>query len=95
MAEIPETRVERMRGLLACTSMSRAHAMLFERTRSIHTFGMSCAITAAFVDRDLRVIAVRRMPPGRIALPRRSVRHVLELADGADVRPGDRLRRAR
>jgi uncharacterized membrane protein (UPF0127 family) len=48
-----------------------------------------------FLDGRLVVRRVHRMPPGRLALPRPGVRHVLELPDpGPDVetlRPGDRL----
>ena len=65
--------------------------MLLERTRSIHTIGMRFTITAAFLDGAFQVVAVKRMPPGRVALPRRRARHVLECPSQADLRPGDRL----
>lgn len=57
----------------------------------MHTFGMRFTILVAFLDADLCVVAVKRMPPGRIALPRLRARHVLECADGADIRRGDQL----
>jgi len=66
-------------------------ALLLERTRSVHTFGMRFAIDVALLDRDLVVRAIVRMPAGRMLLPRLGVRHVLELAQEADVRTGDRL----
>ena len=80
-----------MRGLLGRNKLGPDEALLLERTRSVHTFGMRFEIDAALLDRDFVVRAVVRMPPRRVLLPRRGVRHVLELVGGADVRPGDRL----
>lgn len=88
---VPETRRERMRGLLDRSSLDPDEALLLERTRSVHTFGMGFAIAAALLDRDCVVRAVVRMPPRRVLLPRRGIRHVLELGPEADVRPGDLL----
>lgn len=65
-------------------------AMLFERCRSVHTFGMRAPITVAFLDRSWRVIRVVRASSGRVLLCRRA-RHVLECHVGADVRVGDVL----
>ena len=90
-AAAPETRRERMRGLLDRVSLDPDEALLLERTRSVHTFGMRFAIVAALLDRDWIVRAVVKMPPRRVLLPRLRVRMVLEIADAADVRPGDRF----
>jgi Uncharacterized ACR, COG1430. len=65
--------------------------MLFLRCRSVHTVGMRRPIDVVTLDFSFRVIQNRRMRPGRILLPRPRVRHVLECAVGADLRPGDRL----
>ena len=64
--------------------------MLFERCRSVHTFGMRVPITVVFLDRSWRAIRVVRAPPGRFLLCLRA-RHVLECHVGADVRVGDVL----
>jgi len=88
----PETRRERMRGLLDRTLLVENEALLLERTRSIHTFGMRWPICAALLDGELTVRSVRAVPPSRLLLPRLGVRHVLECAVGTDLRPGDRLR---
>ena len=64
--------------------------MLFERCRSVHTFGMRVPITVVFLDRSWRVIRVVRASSGRILVCRRA-RHVLECHVGADVRVGDVL----
>ena len=91
-AQVPETRRERMRGLLGRRSLDPDVGLLLEGTRSVHTFGMRLPISAAMLDQDLVVRSVRRMPPNRLLLPRPGVRHVLECAEGADLRRGDRLR---
>lgn len=72
-------------------SLEPDEALLLVRTRSVHTFGMRFAIVAVLLDRDWVVRAVVRMPPRRVLLPRRRVRHVLEVGANADLRQGDRL----
>lgn len=88
----PESRHERMRGLLGHPSLGQNEAMLLRRTRSIHTFGMRLPIRAVFLDGTFVVRSVRLLPPGRLVLPRPTIRHVLECAERTDLRPGDRLR---
>ena len=72
--------------------LAPGRALLLERTRSIHTFGMRFPIAVALVDRDLVVRCVRSVRPARLLLPRLGTRHVLECAPGVDLRPGDLLR---
>jgi len=91
-AQVPETRRERMKGLRGRSNLAADAALFLQSARSIHTFGVRFPISAAMLDRDLVVRSVRRMPPGQLLLPRSGVRHVLECAVGADLRPGDRLR---
>jgi uncharacterized protein len=64
--------------------------MLFERARSIHSFGMRTPIQVAFLDRDHRVLRMTTLPPRRLAWSLRA-RHVLEVPVGTDLRAGDRL----
>ena len=90
-ATVAVTRRERTSGLRGVDALAPEAALYIPRCRSVHTLGMRFTITAAFLDADLRVVAVKRMPPGRVALPRFRARHVLECADGADIRPGDQL----
>lgn len=94
-AMVPEGRRERMRGLIGRRSLAPHEALLLERTRSVHTFGMRFPIAAALLDGRHVVRAVLRMPPRRLLLPRPGVRHVLELPVDRDVRPDDRLSVAR
>ena len=94
-AMVPEGRRERMRGLIGRTTLDRDEALLLERSRSVHTFGMRFPITVALLDRRHVVRSVRRLLPRRIVLPRPGTRHVLELHPGVDARPGDRLKVSR
>jgi uncharacterized protein len=89
--DVAETRRERVRGLLGRDRLGPVQALLLERTRSVHTIGMRFALTVAFLDRRFRVLEVRRVPPGRVLLPRLRARHVLECAAEADVREDDRV----
>ncbi|MFF8288090.1 DUF192 domain-containing protein [Streptomyces sp. NPDC016309] len=83
----------RRRGLLGRDGI--AGALLLSPCNSVHTFRMRFAIDVAYLDRDLRVVDVATMPPGRLGLPRLRARHVLEAEAGAmerwGVRTGTRL----
>jgi uncharacterized protein len=91
-AMVPETRRERMRGLRGCVSVASGQALLLQRCRSVHTFGMRFPIIVVFLDAGYRVRETRRVRPGRVVRPRIGARHVVELPLGASPRPGDRLR---
>jgi uncharacterized protein len=91
-AELPQTRRERMRGWRGRSAVGPDDALLLDRTRSIHTFGMRLPISVALLDPELVVRFVRVLRPDRLLLPRPRIRHVLECAAGVDLRPGDRLR---
>ena len=91
-AQAPETRRERMRGLIGRPSLGRDQALLLETTRSVHTFGMSFSIWVALLDNDHVIRRIMHVPPNRLLLPRRGVRHILEYTEGADLRQSDRLR---
>ncbi len=94
LVEVPTTRRERARGLRRRAGLAPGTGLLLERCRSVHTIGMRFPIAVAFLDRDLMVLEVRRVPAGRLLRPRWRSRHVLELPIGADVRVGDRFSRS-
>ena len=71
----------RTRGLLGETGIDGA--LLLTPASSVHTVRMRFAIDVAYLDRRLRVLAVRTMPPGRVGRPRLLARHVLEAEAGA------------
>lgn len=88
---VPETRRERMRGLRGHPPPGPREAMLFRRCRSVHTFGMTEPISVAFLDGSMRVVRVRRCPPGRLVVARERSRHVLESSVDSGIRIGDRF----
>ncbi|GAA1902687.1 DUF192 domain-containing protein [Streptomyces durmitorensis] len=91
--EIADSAGARRRGLLGRDGV--AGALLLTPASSVHTVGMRFAIDVAYLDRELRVLAVRTMRPGRIGWPRARARHVLEAEAGAmalwGVRRGARV----
>jgi uncharacterized membrane protein (UPF0127 family) len=89
-AERPRTHRERRRGWLGRDRIEPRDALLLERCRSVHTFGMRVPITVVFLDRSWRAIRVVRTRPGRLLFCRRA-RRVFECHIGADVRVGDLL----
>ncbi|MFE5601469.1 DUF192 domain-containing protein [Streptomyces coelicoflavus] len=84
----------RTKGLLGRDSIEGA--MLLTPANSVHTFRMRMPIDVAYLDRRLKVIAVRTMRPGRLGLPRMRARHVLESEAGTmsewGVRVGAQVR---
>jgi uncharacterized membrane protein (UPF0127 family) len=92
-AEVAEGFAQRSKGLLGRTTYEGA--MIFPRTRSVHTMGMKFPIDVAFCDKDLVVVGVTTLAPWRMSIPRRGGRSVIEARAGAferwGLRPGDKL----
>ncbi|MFG2500306.1 DUF192 domain-containing protein [Streptomyces sp. NPDC048441] len=86
--EIAVTARARRRGLLGRDGV--AGALLLSPANSVHTVRMRFAVDVAHLDRELRVLSVRTMRPGRIGRPRLRARHVLESEAGAMERWGVR-----
>ena len=70
----------RTKGLLGRDAIDGA--MLLSPASSVHTFRMRFPIDVAYLDRDLKVVAVHTMKRGRLGLPRVRARHVLETGAG-------------
>ncbi|MFJ5996502.1 DUF192 domain-containing protein [Streptomyces sp. NPDC092370] len=91
--EIATSYRARTKGLLGRDSIDGA--ILLSPANSVHTFRMRMPIDVAYLDRNLRVIAVRTMRPGRLGMPRLRARHVVEAGAGAmgewGVRKGARV----
>lgn len=85
-AELADRHLDRLRGLLG----HRAYdgAMVFPRTRSIHTAFMRFPLDVAQLDRAGRVLSVQRVERWRIVAPRRGARSVVEAAAGSFERWG-------
>ncbi|MFH9708337.1 DUF192 domain-containing protein [Streptomyces luteogriseus] len=79
--EIASSYRARTKGLLGRDSLDGA--ILLSPANSVHTFRMRMAIDVAYLDRRLRVIAVRTMRPGLLGTPRLRARHVVEAEAGA------------
>jgi uncharacterized membrane protein (UPF0127 family) len=89
----------RRRGLLGVDALALDEAILLTPCRSIHTMGMRIPIDVAFLDHELRVIAVKEeMRPGKFLVTRRllGTHCILEAAGGAfaewRLRVGESLR---
>ena len=84
--EVAHDRRSQSRGLLGRDGIEGA--LLLPRTRSVHTAGMRFPIDVAVCGADLVVLHTRRLPPGRVTLPVRHGRQVIEAEAGAFARWG-------
>ncbi len=91
--EVPDGMKAKGRGLLGRDGLDGA--MLLDRTRSVHTFGMRFDLDLAFLDADLVVIRTMRLKRNRITLPVWGARAVLEAEAGTfgswELHIGDEL----
>jgi uncharacterized protein len=85
-AEVASTPTLRAKGLLGRDGFDGA--MVFPRTRSVHTLGMRFGIDVAFCDKELVVVDVATMPPWRLGRPRWGARSLIEAEAGAFERWG-------
>ncbi|HYQ77998.1 MAG TPA: DUF192 domain-containing protein [Solirubrobacterales bacterium] len=69
----------RLRGLSWRDRADAGPGLLIPRCASVHTFGMRFALDVYFLDRDGRVLHVRRRVPPRRVLWHRGARKVLEI----------------
>lgn len=95
--EIADSPLERVRGLLGRASLPPGHAMAFDRCSLLHTCFMRFPVDILFLDRDLRVLALRRaVPPFRLVWGGSRARIAFEAAVGAfpaeAMSPGARLK---
>ena len=79
--EVAATPRSRARGLLGRDGIDGA--LLLRPARSVHTVGMRFALDVALCRADLTVVAVRSVAPGRLVLPQRQVRAVVEAEAGS------------
>lgn len=84
--EVADGPRARARGLLGRDGLEGA--LLLGRTRSVHTVGMRFPIDVAVCDADLVVLRTRRLLPGRVTLPVRHGRQVIEAEAGSFARWG-------
>ncbi|HVX21052.1 MAG TPA: DUF192 domain-containing protein [Acidimicrobiales bacterium] len=91
--QVADGLAERARCLFGRTGCDGA--VLLRGGRCLHTAGTRLTVDAAFLDRDLVVLATVRLQPWRMALPRPGTRNVLASSAGNFERwglsLGDRL----
>jgi uncharacterized membrane protein (UPF0127 family) len=88
------TRRERARGLIARPALQGGAAMIIERAKQVHTFGVASPIDVVFCDAFWKVLhLVSPMPRYRVTRWVRAARFVVELPPGVakHLRSGDRL----
>lgn len=75
--------ISRFLGLMGRKAIATDEAVLFPKCNSIHTFFMRFPIDVVFLSAEGQVVEViEAMKSWRLLLPRRGVRHTLELAAG-------------
>jgi uncharacterized membrane protein (UPF0127 family) len=79
----------RLRGLAWRKREQAGSGLLIPRCSSVHTFGMRFELDVYFLDRDGRVLALRRRVPPRRILCHRGASAVLEIpsAEGGESSP--------
>jgi uncharacterized membrane protein (UPF0127 family) len=78
----------RLRGLLGRAGLAPAEGMLIRPAGSVHTFFMRFPIDVVFLDRELRVVAVREAVRPWRAAGAKGARDALELPAGAATAAG-------
>lgn len=84
--EVASSRRDRRRGLLGRDGIEGA--LLLERTRSVHSFGMRFPIDVAHCDSDMQVLRVTTMRANRVGRPVRRAASVIEAEAGSFRRWG-------
>jgi uncharacterized membrane protein (UPF0127 family) len=91
--EVAESRAARTRGLLGRGGFTGA--MLFPKTKSVHSFGMRFSLDVAFLDDENTVMRVVSLPPNRVTGFHLHSSAVLEAESGAfeawGIQQGDTL----
>ena len=93
--EVADDRPARRKGLLGRDHVEGA--LLLVPARSVHSLGMRFPIDVAWLDRELTVLRVARLPRNRLTRPVARSHAVLEAEAGAfarwSLRVGDQLER--
>jgi hypothetical protein len=81
-AEVADTVLKRLRGLLGRAGLSAGEGMLFRGESSIHSAFMRFRFDVVFLDRELRVVGLAEdIPPWRVRAAK-GARNILELGAG-------------
>ncbi len=81
--KIADSHWSRIKGLLGTESLQSQEALWIHRCNSIHTFFMKYSIDCVFLDRDLKVKALKeQVKPSRMTLPIWGASSVIEMRSG-------------
>lgn len=81
--EIAKGIFKRLKGLLGRDSIAKGFALLIYPCNSIHTFAMKFPIDVIFLDRNHKVIAIKKsLKPNRLTKIYLKASSVLELPEG-------------
>lgn len=90
-----KTFLERTQGLLGRSTLPEQQTLLIKNCNSIHTWFMKFTIDAVFVNRSLKVKAIRKnISPWKFIFPILTARHVFEFSAGhlpPNLEIGDQL----
>ncbi len=94
--EHADTALSRMRGLLGRDAMLKGSALLIKPCKGVHTFGMKFPIDVIFLDRENKVLAIRKnLKPNALTRIFIKAASVLELPvntiDSTNTETGDRI----
>ncbi len=94
--KIAHSMWSRGKGLLGTKDLAQNAGIWLKPGNSIHTFFMNYAIDCIFVDRDLKVKALKpNVVPGRLVWPVRGANSVIEMKAGVmaamNLKVGDQL----
>jgi len=92
---LADTFWQRLRGLLGKKGLNGNESMYFKNCNSIHTFFMKFDLDVIFVDRDLKIVDVKRnLKPNRMTIPLIHAAHVFEFEGGqlhSELQKGEQL----
>ena len=94
--EVASNFWSRGKGLLGRAGLNEDQALWIHHCNSIHTFFMKFSIDCVFVDKNLRVKAIRTdVKPGRMVMPIWGASSVFEMKSGTaeklNIQVGDQL----
>lgn len=93
---LADSLFQRMKGLLGMNALASGVGLWIKPCKGVHTFGMNFPIDVVFLDKDLRVIAVKQsLQPNCMTRLYLNAASILELPSGTAVltatQAGDRI----
>lgn len=94
--DVADSFWSRAKGLLGSSEISSDRGLWIDRCNSIHTFFMKYSIDCVFLDRELKVVGLKKqVSPWKVTWPVWSATSVIEIAAGLsdkkNIQLGDRF----